>query len=122
MSYEGYSQNICEFGHRFDTPDLYHLEEEPLCPHCGHKIVLANAVDETNGDNVGYISDEDWNKFLHTPKKTEKCNLGHEHVLEEATYLIPSDEELKALRQMIVDWKRTTGKCSIPVYAYIHKR
>ncbi len=115
MSYEGYLQNICESGHRFDCPDdRFYCRKEPLCPFCQKRIVLCNPVDTTNFESLGFISDEDWERFLHTPAKTQVCNLGHTHVLEEPTYLIPNEEELKAMRTVIVGWEGE-GDQAIPI-------
>ena len=57
MSYEGYEQHICANGHRFDMPcgyQYWEAEEAPKCG-CGAKSVWYNPVDQTNGDDWGYI-------------------------------------------------------------------
>lgn len=122
MSYEGYTQNICESGHRFDCGDLLHLRKEPLCPHCKRRICWSNAVDQTNGEDVGLILEEDWVKFLHTPEEIQVCNLGHSHITKPATYLVPTPEEEQLLRTVIVDWKEPDSEGeALPVRVYLRE-
>jgi len=89
MSYEGYYQCICENGHRFD----YDVHNEENC-ECGAKTVFSNSVDQTNGYEEGYVSDEDWEKFrISSPDVTPPI------------YNIPTDEEIESLRTYIIESK-----------------
>lgn len=88
MSYEGYYQCICEKGHRFDV-DVYNKES---CP-CGSKTVVFNSVDETNGYDVGYIIEEDWDKFK------------IKEITDDNIYLIPTKEHLEEIRTYIIELK-----------------
>jgi hypothetical protein len=103
MSYEGYEQHICEHGHRFDVSCQYVPEQdgdEVTCD-CEAKSVFYNEVDTTNCDEYGVIPNKVWDeKFLLSKEKAEVCNLGHTHIVEWATYRIPTKEELKSAR----DW------------------
>lgn len=60
--------------------------------------VWYNLVDDTNGEASGEIPEDEWAKLQLTEKVVEKCNLGHDHVTHEATYRIPTKEELKSMR------------------------
>lgn len=53
MSFEGYFQLWCIKGHYF-IEDAYadHMTE---CPICKSKMLYENLVDDTNGDNFGYL-------------------------------------------------------------------
>jgi len=116
MSYEGYTQNLCESGHRFNLDAHWWFAKEPTCPHCGLRICWSNDVDQTNCYDEGYISEEDWQKFLHTPEVTEVCNLGHTHVIQQATYLVPSNEEAQKVRTVIVSWTGEDDRTPIRKY------
>ena len=90
MSYEGYTQGLCQSGHH-QTKDSYESWEP--CFWCKSKITWENEVDQTNCDDVGYI---DLDKhFLSVAAEFETCNLGHEHQVKQAVYRIPSEEEQK---------------------------
>ncbi len=111
MSYEGYTQVLCKNGH-YDTYDCYAYAEYECgfedsdvwhCPICGEYGEFYNSVDQTNCDDVGYIIMED---LLLKESKKEQCNLGHYHVVEAATYRIPTEQEKYALQTYIVDGKR----------------
>jgi hypothetical protein len=93
MSYEGYEQHLCVRGHRFDVPCSY----EAVCP-CGAPSVWVNPVDDTNCDETGVIPAADWAKFRLTDEVVKTCDLGFQHVVEEATYRAPTDEERKSLQ------------------------
>lgn len=95
MSFEGYCQCICEKGHRFNTPYDYAGDASDCCP-CGAQVALCNVVDDTNCDQYGVVTDDDWTPFLLTPERTQTCNLGHRHVVEAATYRVPTKDELRA--------------------------
>ena len=51
MSYEGYSLNLCAFGHRVVTDDDK-LLTAPICEVCGQPIVWMYEVDTTNDNGV----------------------------------------------------------------------
>lgn len=100
MSYEGYTQVLCENGHE-GCCDIW---EQPYsdkweCPVCSAKAAWSNEVDHTegsycdcesgcqycnNGRIDGYVELE-----VATPAEYKRCNLGHDHLVKEATYKIP---------------------------------
>ena len=100
MSYEGYVQILCNNGHRFGIDAYSDIDN---CPYCGESIAFYNAVDVTNCDDYGIIPDVIWEKFLISPEKKEVCNLGHEHIVEQAVYRIPSKEEVESMRYYLAD-------------------
>lgn len=53
MSYEGYSQFLCKYGHYW-TKDCYQVDEytHEFCPY-GHPAVWENMVNVTNGSFEG---------------------------------------------------------------------
>lgn len=58
MSFEGYTQNICQNGHFEDRDAYYGLN---TCTTCRKVFVWTNVVDDTNGHADGHInSDELW--------------------------------------------------------------
>ncbi len=89
MSYEGYTQYICENGHAF-YGDSWH--EQSWCPNCSKAAVWENSVDTTNGSYDekgtqidGYITLEEL-----TPPEYCKCDkCSNEHRIKEPTYKIP---------------------------------
>jgi hypothetical protein len=87
MSYEGYSQCICENGHLFIGGG------SDGCPKCFADVAWYNMVDDTNGDSVGII--QDFSPVLVEPAEIQVCNLGHSHVTKEAKYRVPKPDELK---------------------------
>jgi hypothetical protein len=100
MSYEGILQLLCTNGHYWTI----NFREEDLvikCPICSEPVVFRNSVDNTNGDSWGMILME---HFLKTPEVKQTCNLGHEHVVQAATYQIPTREERNQFR-CYIDWK-----------------
>ena len=116
MSYEGYEQHICKSGHRFDNPDIYSFEEA-VC-FCGEKSAYMNSVDQTNGGDVGFITQESFNTLLVSPTKTETCACcGHTKVVERAIYRIPTKTEMYKHRTISI-WN-DTGDCKmIPLEEY----
>lgn len=100
MSYEGFEQHICANGHHFNTGPTYSFDDDdkPICLICNAKSIFCNCVDDTNCENLGVILEKDWKKLLLTPEESKICNLGHLHVVKEATYRVPSKEELEKLR------------------------
>lgn len=95
MSYKGYVQAICENGHRYDF-EAY--ESDAVCPVCKGRPSFENGVDNTNGCSHGHVLSEEWDRFLLGVETVVTCNLGHPHVVQHATYRIPTKEELKPLR------------------------
>lgn len=79
MSFEGYYRRLCASGHQ-SVMDVW--DEIEQC-RCGAAFVWSRLVDETNGE--GYDPPLD----VATEAITERCNLGHDHVLVEATYRKP---------------------------------
>lgn len=93
MSWEGYYEHLCERGHRRVT-DGY--EESDLYPanakcSCGAAFVWTRQVDQTNGDDDGPWA-RPYPFEVAAPAVTERCNLGHEHVIEETRYVIPPSD------------------------------
>lgn len=107
MSYEGREQHICENGHRYDAPCNY--GESDLC-HCGAKSAWCNRVDDTNGDEYGFIVSEEFKKLLITAEVVETCNLGHAHVTKEATYRLPNFRELT---RTYLDWENDNKRTNL---------
>lgn len=58
MSYEGYEQCICANGHYFTVNALSVVDYNPKCYSCNAKAVWTNSVDQTQGDEYGYIPQE----------------------------------------------------------------
>jgi len=100
MSYEGYVQRICENGHRYDTDAMSDTHMgDGLCPFCGAASAFENHVDETNCDSIGFVTIEDWERFIIEPEETQTCDLGHIHITKDAVYRVPTTEELAPLRR-----------------------
>lgn len=99
MSYEGYTQNICENGHYFIC-DAY----DPCSCDCGKEAAWTNAVNETNcmGEGVIHLDVLDKN-FLLAGAVYETCNLGHSHLVQQSVYRIPTNVETDPLRSFM-DW------------------
>ncbi len=86
MSYEGYTQYLCENGHSL-TRDC--MESNPkVCSYCEARVVWANGVDQTNGslhqfdltdeqwgDLDDEYTDDEWNDLLYC-KGCEHCDNG----------------------------------------------
>lgn len=101
MSYEGYEQVLCENGHlevRDDSSPISMYEGEileELC-FCGAKRVFFNAVDQTNGEDWGYI---DFEQFLITAANRCECpTCGNGHMVGHNIYKIPTKEEVEKAR------------------------
>jgi hypothetical protein len=89
MSYEGYAQILCEKSHLHEE-DAYSNFTDWSCAAvqadgklCGAKIHKTNNVDDTKGESYGYCK-----PIKLTDTKVETCNMGHQHVIEEATYTL----------------------------------
>lgn len=100
MSYEGFEEHICAKGHQFDTSPSAWFDDydAPKCPYCFSPTKFCNSVDQTNGPSQGEIDEEGWKSILITPEVSQKCNLGHFHVLSQAVYRIPTKEEMEQYR------------------------
>ena len=86
MSYEGYSEWLCEKGH-YQTSDAY--EDDPTtCRKCGAKLVWSHAVDQTNGE----LYDDDGKPVPGThPYPLEKIGETTRRItVKEPIYRIPS--------------------------------
>lgn len=85
MSFEGYYQELCLYGHlnlgrnAFDSP-------EP-CFVCAAPIVWKHLVDDTNLDGYGLITDRDWNRVF----RVDDPNLEY----ASPTYKRPTEAETK---------------------------
>lgn len=95
MSYEGYTQHICEKGHRFDTPCEYDFLEQGSVCHCGAKTAWHNDVDETNCESYGIVLEQDFQPLRISDALYKTCDLGHAHMIREAIYRLPKTGELK---------------------------
>lgn len=96
MSYEGREQHICENGHLFQIDCRFsYYESEVNCPHCSGHSAWSNDIDDTNGECMGEILQEEFDKLLISPAKYETCNLGHNHLVSQAVYRIPNKDELR---------------------------
>ena len=102
MSYEGYEQHICKNGHRFDNADVWSFDPA-ICPYCKVVSAFCNSVDQTNGEELGFITDESFNTLLVSPKKMETCGCcGHTEIVEQAVYRIPTKAEMYKHRTIFV--------------------
>lgn len=95
MSYEGYEQCICKNGHYFER-DAY--QDDRPCPDCDEEAAWFNGVDQTNGEDAGFIPIEALDPFVITGIQQEKCNLGHYHTIANPVYRVPTREETEPLR------------------------
>lgn len=95
MSYEGYTQNLCQHGHYFEEPENYGSGEPELCDICKGPPVWTNPVDDTNCDSYGEIQ---MSEFLLKPAVLKECDLKHLHEVEPSIYRIPTARETKAAR------------------------
>jgi hypothetical protein len=81
MSYEGRIIKMCDNKH----VRIVNANEKNnfLCPVCKTEMKNIGSIDDTNGLELS-------NTYLKeiTPNVTEVCNLGHTHVIKEATYNI----------------------------------
>ena len=94
MSYKGYTQVLCANGHlrQFDAFDdgwsSYESwgGEPKLAEHCscGAAFVWHYEVDETNCEG------EPAELIINQPAESLLCDLGHQHVIKEVTYRIPT--------------------------------
>lgn len=102
MSYEGYTQALCEKGHQYNVGQY---QEDDGCPYCGAKTAWSHEVDQTNGC---YYDDEETENAKHQencpacPLKLEvkeatvydECpTCQHKKILSYQTYKRPDDRE-----------------------------
>ena len=100
MSYEGYSQFLCEKGHYWtkdcnELPNLMYEEDvKQKCPICGEEEVWENMVNITNGsfDDDGTRIDG----FIELKQKSELSGVcsacGEKHICE-VTYFKPGENK-----------------------------
>lgn len=85
MSYEGYVQVLCRYGHLslFDAYD--DTPTSGTCAQCGAPYVWAHDVDETNGEGqpATLVCCEEA-EYL-------RCNLGEMHCIRAARYEMPTN-------------------------------
>jgi hypothetical protein len=71
MSYEGFVVKYCKNGHRKTTVnalvDMYDGEEAEPCKICGEKEEVCDSVDETNGCECEYLTEEQRNSGVQCP-------------------------------------------------------
>jgi hypothetical protein len=113
MSFEGFYQLICEEGHRTGC-DCYELCL--ACHICGKAVIFQNLVDQTNGNEVGYITEEGFKTLIKKEAVTETCShCGHTKQEEPELYRIPTKEELESLRTI------NYGNGPVPFNAHYHQ-
>ena len=96
MSYEGYTQCICQNGHYFER-DCFTTWGG--CPQCNTAPAWNNEVDQTNGPDQGRIPIKMlMEKFLQQSGIQQRCNLGHLHQVTPDIYRIPDKCETDPLR------------------------
>jgi len=97
MSYEGYDQHLCASGHYFtvDAMEHYGLMDKAKCPTCGAESAWSMAVDQTNDEGFPYGNFVQIKGDKH--ETCEHCN--HTKVVSEATYRIPTKEEIEQHEQ-----------------------
>src|SRR6185436_1115387 len=113
MSYEGYVQVLCTQGHlnEYDYLDWEEIRDRPevtynivggtrtyqkvvwSCPDCKSPVAFVNHVDTTNGTDYDTGEGVGMKFEVISPAKTETCNLGITHLIEEARYKIPQGEK-----------------------------
>ena len=96
MSYEGSLQRLCRIGH-YSNVSVY--DDGPEQCDCGAGFVWTNSVDETNGDHVGVIPEEDLGRMFGTGRSDEYGDI----------YRIPVGEEASPLR-CYMEYDSKTGK------------
>ncbi len=94
MSYEGYSQFWCGYGHYW-TKDCNLLDSEIIekCPECGHIELFENQVDETNGS---WEDGERIDGFIEPQIKSETsgiCSACEEKHICNVTYKVPDSKQ-----------------------------
>jgi len=96
MSYEGYEQHLCQNGHLYQTTDSYHWNDSGdngNCTECQAPSAFVNAVDDTNCDAFGIITDAEWEKLLIAPAVHDPCPTCHHVKITPACYQVPQDPE-----------------------------
>src|SRR3990167_10813423 len=100
MSYEGYTQVICEREHfsvrDCNAPDLG-CNRMLAGAACGALTAWINEVDDTNCDAYGKILEKDLTVVL--PAKSETCNhCNHAKLIDDTVFKIPTSTETACLR------------------------
>lgn len=92
MSYEGYEQCLCKNGHlsSFDAYDCFD-KDNMFCSNCGAPIVWSNMVDQTNGEECGYIDMEALKITDTVHSICETCKQSR--FVSPSIYRIPTEEE-----------------------------
>lgn len=85
MSFEGYFQELCLYGHLNIGRDAFGSQEP--CFVCGSEIAWSHLVDDTNCDAHGCILDKDWDRVF----RVDDPNLEY----ATPTYRFPSLDEIK---------------------------
>ena len=89
MSYEGYTQTICEVGH-YSESYSWVLSTKDVC-WCGKGIAWVNSVDDTNCEAVGHVV---MDGFMVSDTVYEECpHCGHVEAVGPAIYRIPTLKE-----------------------------
>lgn len=104
MSYEGYSQFICEKGHTWNVnceelpQDYDECVETVVCPECKSKAIWENMVNLTNGS-----FDEEGNRndgYIELEVKSETSGIcsacGDKHVCKKTYQIPPLDGFIKS--------------------------
>lgn len=73
MSYEGYTEFLCDRGHYFCF-DVYNMPETPKCVVCTENVRFCHSVDVTNGYDESHID------FCDAPKVELKEYDEKQHV------------------------------------------
>jgi len=100
MSYEGYTQVLCEKGH-FTSYDAYSdtsSNKEWKCPVCKAKRAWYNLVDLTNGSFEGKKRIDGFVELeVDVPAQMCKCKeCGNEHMIVPPTFKIPKKRKQRS--------------------------
>lgn len=98
MSYEGYTEYLCENGHYY-TRDAYesYYTEEKKCPYCVSEAVWSNGVDQTNDSGFKFGTDRLIVKDAAVYDECECC--GNKRLLQRETYHIPGEKQMSEYRK-----------------------
>ena len=88
MSYEGYTEYLCENGHHWQV-DAHAENDDTACPRCKRPAVWSHNVDETNGIEF----DEEGNPDPATVPYPLEVSGHEEVVVRVPIYKIPSHED-----------------------------
>jgi hypothetical protein len=102
-SFEGYYQQWCRNGHVTNKDIGYRQDHTAgVCPICAESIVFRNFVEDDDPSNCDRVSLDQFKITPETTTKDFKCVDGvWEHITRTVfgTYRIPTNEEIKVLRQ-----------------------